>query len=100
MKLNDFESQNEEQTPKANNSSLPTIIFNKGGHIMRKKKFSKQLTIAIPPEYFDQIKRITDDQEISLAEFCRDALAEALTKNQLKGAQMNEQQTDRIAVPE
>jgi len=50
---------------------------------MRKKKFSKQLTIAIPPEHFDQIKRISDDQEISLAEFCRDALAEALDNDKM-----------------
>jgi predicted HicB family RNase H-like nuclease len=45
---------------------------------MRKARFQKQLTIAIPPEHFEQIKQITEDQEISLAEFCRDALAAAL----------------------
>ncbi len=45
---------------------------------MRKAKFKKRLTIAIPLEDFEQIQQITDDQEISLAEFCRDALAEAL----------------------
>lgn len=45
---------------------------------MRKAKFKKRLTIAIPPEHFDQIKQITDEQEISLAEFCRKALAEVL----------------------
>jgi len=50
---------------------------------MRKRKFSKQLTIAIQPEHFDQIKRITDDQEISLAEFCRYALAEALNDDRM-----------------
>ena len=51
---------------------------------MRKAKFQKQLTIAIPPEHYEQIKQITEDQEISLAEFCRDALAAALTTNQPK----------------
>ena len=50
---------------------------------MRKAKFKKRLTIAIPPEHFEQIKQITDDQEISLAEFCRDALAEALDNDKM-----------------
>ena len=50
---------------------------------MRTKKYSKQLTIAIPKDHFDQIKQITDDQEISLAEFCRNALAEALDNDKM-----------------
>lgn len=50
---------------------------------MRKARFKKRLTIAIPPEHFDQIKQITDIQEISLAEFCRDALAEALDNDKM-----------------
>ena len=57
---------------------------------MRKKRFSKQLTIAIQQEHFNQIKQITDDQEISLAEWVRDAVAAALTTNQPKEEQMNE----------
>jgi predicted HicB family RNase H-like nuclease len=48
---------------------------------MRKARFKKQLTIAIPPEHFEQIQKITDEQEISLAEWVRDAVAAALTKN-------------------
>jgi len=51
--------------------------------MVRKARFKKRLTIAIPPEYFDQIKRITDEQEISLAEFCRYALAEALNDDRM-----------------
>ena len=49
---------------------------------MRKARFQKQLTIAIPPEHFEQIQKITDEQEISLAEWVRDAVAAALTKKQ------------------
>ena len=45
---------------------------------MMKAKFTKQLTIAIPPEHFRQIKRITDQEETSIAEWCRKVLAEAL----------------------
>ena len=48
---------------------------------MRKAKFKKQLTIAISPEHFSQIKQITDQEETSLAEFCREALAAALKNN-------------------
>jgi predicted HicB family RNase H-like nuclease len=48
---------------------------------MRKARFQKQLTIAIPPEHFEQIKKITDDQQISLAEWVRDAVAAALNNN-------------------
>jgi hypothetical protein len=53
---------------------------------MRKAKFQKQLTIAISPEHFEQIKQITDQEEISLAEFCRKALATALKGNPEEGA--------------
>jgi predicted HicB family RNase H-like nuclease len=49
---------------------------------MRKAKFKKQLTIAIPPEHFEQIQKITDDQDISLAEWIRYAVAAALKNNQ------------------
>ena len=45
---------------------------------MRKARFQKQLTIAIPPEHFEQIQQITDEQEISLAEWVRDAVSAAL----------------------
>jgi predicted HicB family RNase H-like nuclease len=51
---------------------------------MRKAKFKKQLTIAILPEHFERIQKITDEQEISLAEWIRDAVEAALTKNQPK----------------
>lgn len=57
---------------------------------MRKARFQKQLTIAIPSEHFEQIQQITDEQEISLAEWVRDAVAAALTTNQPKEEQMNE----------
>ena len=57
---------------------------------MRKARFRKQLTIAIPQEHFELIKQITDEQEISLAEWVRDAVAAALKTNQPKEEQMNE----------
>ena len=49
---------------------------------MIKARFKKQLTIAIPPEHFEQIQKITDEQEISLAQWIREAVSAALTTNQ------------------
>jgi predicted HicB family RNase H-like nuclease len=57
---------------------------------MRKAKFKKQLTIAIPPEHFEEIQKITDDQEISLAEWIRDAVAAALKNIIREEIKMNE----------
>ncbi len=55
---------------------------------MKTSKFTKALTIALPPEHFEQIKKITDEQEISLAQWVRDAVAAALTTNQPKEGNM------------
>ena len=57
---------------------------------MRKSKFSKALTIALSPEHFALIKQITDDKQISMAEWVRDVVAAALTTNQPKEDQMND----------
>jgi len=57
---------------------------------MRKKQFSKSLSIALPMKHFELIKEITDKQEISLAQWVREAVAAALTTNQSKEEQMNE----------
>ena len=45
---------------------------------MRKSRFQKQLTFAVPLEHFELIKQVTDEQVISLAEWVREAVAEAL----------------------
>ena len=58
---------------------------------MRKARFEKQLTIALPMDQFVMIKQITDDQEISIAEWLREAVAVALNTINRKGDQMNEQ---------
>jgi predicted HicB family RNase H-like nuclease len=51
---------------------------------MRKSQFSKALTIALPPEHYEQIKQITDEQQISMAQWVRDAVDAALKTNQQK----------------
>ena len=51
---------------------------------MRKKQFSKALSVALPPEHFEKIKLISDKEEVSMAEWVREAVAAALTTNQQK----------------
>ena len=45
---------------------------------MRTRQFSKSLSVALPSEHLEQIKQITDKQQISMAEWVRDAVAVAL----------------------
>lgn len=45
---------------------------------MRTSQFSKPLSVAFPPEDFEEIKRITDEKQISMAEYVREAVAAAL----------------------
>ena len=58
---------------------------------MRKSQFSRPLTIALPPDHFEQVKQITDDRQISMAQWVRDAVAAALNNIKREGDQMNEQ---------
>jgi len=51
---------------------------------MKKAQFSKPLTIALKPEAFEQVKKITDEQEISIAEWIRNAVDMALAVIQQK----------------
>ena len=48
---------------------------------MKTKQYTKALTFALPLEHFAQIKQITDDRQISIAEWVRDAVAAALQKS-------------------
>ena len=55
---------------------------------MKVAQFTKSLTISMPPENYEQIKQITDEQCISIAEWVRDAVAAALKKLQQKEENM------------
>jgi hypothetical protein len=57
---------------------------------MKTQKFQKALTFALPQEHFEQIKRITDDQQISIAEWVRDAVAAALNNIKREEAKFHE----------
>ena len=45
---------------------------------MKTAQFTKALTIALHPEMFEQIKQITDEKCISMAEWTRAAVEAAL----------------------
>lgn len=58
---------------------------------MRVRQFSNSLSVALSPEHWDQIKQITDEQQISMAQWVREAVAAALTKNQQEKDITNEE---------
>jgi hypothetical protein len=48
---------------------------------MKTAQYTKSLTVSLRPEVFDQIKRITDEGQISIGQWVRDALELALEKH-------------------
>ena len=57
---------------------------------MKTQKFQKALTFALPQEHFEQIKQITDDRQISIAEWVRDAVEAALKNIKREEAKFHE----------
>lgn len=51
---------------------------------MRVRQFSYSLSVALSQDHWEQIKEITDEQQISMSQWVRDAVAAALTTNQPK----------------
>jgi predicted DNA-binding protein len=51
---------------------------------MKQAIFTKSLTISMPPEQYEQIKKITDANSTSMGEWVRDAIDAALEKNRTK----------------
>ena len=45
---------------------------------MREAQFVKSLTVALPVDVYEKIKQITDDEKISMAQWVRRAIIEAL----------------------
>lgn len=45
---------------------------------MKKAKYKKAFSVALQPEVFERIKAITDEHEISMAEWFREAVNAAL----------------------
>jgi hypothetical protein len=57
---------------------------------MKAAQFTKSLTVSLRQEVFDKIKHITDEREISIGEWVRDAVNKALKTNQQKEGVSNE----------
>ena len=57
---------------------------------MKNARFTKAFTVALHPDVFEKIKLITDKQQISMAEWVRDAVAMALNNIKREEDQMNE----------
>jgi hypothetical protein len=72
-----------EQNIKAN---YPCLNFtDKEETNMKKQQFQKALTFALPQEHFEEIKKITDERQISIAEWVRYAVAAALNNIKREG---------------
>lgn len=48
---------------------------------MKNARFTKAFTVALHPDVFKKIKLITDKKQISMAEWVRNAVDQALKKN-------------------
>ena len=49
-----------------------------GEMFMRYAKFTKPLTVALPPDIYDALKEKSDSKRISIAELVRDILGETV----------------------
>lgn len=49
---------------------------------MRKRQFTRSLSVALSEEHFELIKQLTDEEQISMAEWVRNVVAEKLNKIQ------------------
>ncbi len=58
---------------------------------MKEALYTKSLTIALSPEQYAQIKVITDAKRISMGEWVRDAVDDALEKYQREEDVMDDQ---------
>jgi hypothetical protein len=58
---------------------------------MKVARFVKPLTVAFDQAVFEEIKRITDTEQISMGEWVRYAVNTALKIHQQKGEPCNEQ---------
>ena len=51
---------------------------------MRKRQFTKSLSVALPEEHFELIKEITDVMQVSMAEWVRVVVETALNNSHQK----------------
>ena len=51
---------------------------------MKTAQYTKSLTVSLQQEVYDRIKQITDEKQISIGEWVRDAIENALSTIQPK----------------
>ena len=56
---------------------------------MKKASFTKPLSVAFSESVFQQIKKITDEQKISMAQWVRTACEKALTELETSAGEKN-----------
>ena len=52
---------------------------------MKEAKYTKSLTVALPIDVYQKIKKITDDEKISMAQWVRRAVNMALEGDAVEG---------------
>jgi predicted DNA-binding protein len=57
---------------------LSTEIYTKEGITVKKATFTKTVTVSVRPEVYERIKALTDEREISIADWVRIAIDKAL----------------------
>ena len=58
---------------------------------MKQAIFTKSLTISMPPEQYEQIKQITDEQCISMAQWVREVAEKVFSNYPEKGEPNNDE---------
>ena len=57
---------------------------------MIKATYTKSLTISVSPGQYEKIKKITDQKQISMSEWVRDAVDAALNNTKQEEGQIND----------
>ena len=55
---------------------------------MKKAKHTRPLTISVSPDVYDHIKKVTDEKEISIAEWFRDLVDQELMRGDLESSRI------------
>jgi hypothetical protein len=55
---------------------------------MKKARYTKALTVALRPDVFKRIRELTDEREISMADWVREVVDTSLETNQREGDKM------------
>ena len=48
---------------------------------MKKKRFTRPVSITLPEEMFNDIKAITDERDIGISDYIREAIEEKMAKH-------------------